>query len=146
SHQFINTTLKKDNLRHSIKITLQGIPYSSGGASDLFSRFIWYNDSPPYEKVLFTTTGLYEQVREHYVDTPVLLRQFISARQFFSRFSQTDIARLDRGKLKEVYGFYQPYGTKIATADELRAALKAGILAPLRTSKRSPDGMKSNPG
>lgn len=128
-HQLVNTSLNKEPLRYTVKVSLEGILYSSGGASDLFSRFIWHRGSEPTEKVLLSTIGLYEPLRDTRIDSPVLLREFISAERFFSRFSQTDIARLKTLRLADILGFYQPYGTNIATADELSAALKSGVIA-----------------
>lgn len=130
--QFIDTILNKDNLRHSIRVSLEGILYSSGGASDLFSRFVWSSGLEPLHKVLFSTIGLYKPIADHRIDTPVVLREFISAAEMLSRFSESDIARLKKQKLKEIAGFMQPYGTNIATTNELLTALKAGIIGTVR--------------
>jgi hypothetical protein len=131
SPYFVDTRVTQQGLTHSIEVSILGVPNSNGGASDLFSRFVWRTDMRELDRVRFSTIGLYKPVASAVLQTTLILRKYVSVQEICSGLDDMELQRLNRRKLRQLTGFMVPYGFRIQKADELQLALKNGHIAPI---------------
>jgi hypothetical protein len=129
--RFIETRLKNKGSVHSLEVSMPGILYSNGGASDLFSRLMWHYGVDDLSQIRFNTVGLYSIGPSKIIDVPLILRRLASVREVYSGFSDEDRARINRTNLRRIVGFEIHPDLDLKSLDALQAAINNNEARPI---------------
>lgn len=130
SDKFIDCRIRFKNHVGELSLSIDQIPYTTGGASELISRIMWANSNEFTERSHLSSGNLFLPIESIKIEIPIIMKVFLSLKRAIELYPNNNKAVWKMERLKDVIGFMVPPDLKVNKLEDFFKSIKDGFTRP----------------